>query len=187
MKRINIFGTSEKLMEFGPRQITRLLNHKCDSLGINSFTLKYPRVDYWLFSDQNMVEKIEESGVYDNQKIICSVWASWKINKTLGWNVHELFERNNIQNEVNNSGWLALWWAVKEGYTHANLYGVLDGEYRRAANGNVYYKNAIEGERFIEGKLFDRFLKDVETGFNGRIKICRPLLESSEEVISSEN
>lgn len=181
MKRINIFGTSEKVEELGAIKINRLLDLKSDSLGINQFPVEYPNVDYWLFNDQTIVEKIEEKHAYKGQKIITSRWANM-VMKNKNWNIHELYERNCIPNDVNNSGWLALWWAVKEGYTHLYLYGILDGDYRKAANGNVYYTNTFEEVRCMPEKIYNRLLSDIETGFGGRAKICRPLLKSLEEV-----
>lgn len=182
MKKINIFGTSEKIKELGAAKLDRLLALKTDSLGINQFPIYHPNVDFWLFNDQCMVEKIEKENAYKNQKIISSRWAHL-VFKDKNWNIHELYERNEIENDVNNSGWLALWWAVKEGYTHINLYGIMDGKYVERSDGNVLYYNMFAGEHIMSAQVYNRLLKDIESGFNKRAKICRPLLEFSDAQI----
>jgi hypothetical protein len=178
MKKINIFGTSEKIKELGSSRITRLLvRKKADNLGINQFPIFYPDVDFWLFNDQCMVEKIEKENAYKNQKIISSRWAHFAF-KDKNWNVHDLYERNDIPNDVNNSGWLAIWWAVKSGYTHIDLYGVMDGKYTMRSDDNVLYHNMFAGEHIMNIKTYNRLLEDIESGFNGRVKITRPLLNT---------
>jgi hypothetical protein len=188
MKRINIFGSSEKLNELGEAAINRLLNLKTPSLGLNHFPLHYPNVDYWLFSDQSMVEKIQEQNAYKDQKIITNqhIYKNMLTNK--GWEVEEIFEPNDIQGSIGNSGWYACWWAIQKGFTHLYLYGILDGNYSELASGDTAYIDIFtEEKRFFQDKKYQKFKADVENNFGGVIKICRPLAQFTAAATESIN
>jgi hypothetical protein len=181
--KINIFGSSEKLEEMGAAKIARLLSSKTPSIGINHFPNHYPNVDCWLFVDGQMVERMD----YKGQKIItCEFVYNNYLEKKPKYNVIDRFEPNNIQGSIGNSAFYAIWWAVKEGYTNINLYGILDGEYKQLANGNTAYKNIFSGEHIFQDKKYQKFKEVVETGYYGKAKICRPLLKCSDVQIESK-
>lgn len=189
LKRINIFGSSEKLLELGDEGIKKLLSPKTPSIGINHFPIHYPDVDYWIFSDGSTIEKIEQNNAYKGQKILTNehIYKNYFKNKK-NWEIADTFEPNGIAGHIANSGWFALWWAVKQGYKSAYLYGVMDGDnYKQMANGNTEYNNIFDKKHIFQNKGYEKFKKVIETGFNGRIKIYQPLLKSLDVQTESES
>lgn len=176
MRKIIIFGSSEKTFELGRRKLSQLLN-SYTTIGLNDFGLRNP-VDYILLSDTSMGDKIIESGLYKGQKILTNRHCyKHKFKNKPQFNVAETFEPNGIEGSIANSAFYAIWWAVKEGYTHIDLYGVLDADnYIQVANGNVYGYNSITGNKtcFDDNQYY--VLKTlIENNWNGKVKICRPL------------
>ena len=174
MSRINIFGSSETLEE-REKEIRRILSLKSSSIGINQFPIKYPNVDYWIFSDEHTIKEIINLNAYKGQRIITNRYIYNKYAKVLDWKFENPFEPNHIPDHIANSGWFAIWWAIVRGYTDMHLYGVLDGKYTRKPNGDMIFKNIFKGDHIMKGKDYTKFISHIESGFNKRIKICQPL------------
>jgi hypothetical protein len=126
--------------------------------------------------DTSMPENINTANAYKGQGILTNYHVYKHCIKPRNWKIAGLFEPNSVQGHVMNSGWFACWWAITQGYKHIYLYGVMDGEYSHKANGDSSYTNIFEGSHIFQNKGYDKFLKDIESGFNGRAKISRPLL-----------
>jgi hypothetical protein len=178
MKEINIFGTSEKIMNSEEPFVEGLLNSNVPSLGINTFVEKYPNVTYWLFYDPIVMEFVKEN--YRKQKLIThnDVYNKYFIGDTK-YTFETIFHVLDVGECRGNSGLCALWWAVNNGFDKINLYGVLDSDlgYEKLANGNYKYYNAFTNEYHQDRKI--GLLKElIENGFNGRAEICQPLKSS---------
>lgn len=176
MKQINIFGSSEKLLELEDVKILQILK-SCESIGINNFGLKYP-TDYILFSDTPIAEIVANNGT--EQKILTNYFNyRWYFKDKPEFKVAGHWEPNSIEGSISNSAFYALWWAVKTGYTHINLYGIMDSDhYPIRANGscrvqNIYSKN---GETLFALNEVGTLKRLIENGFNNKVIINRPLL-----------
>jgi len=55
-----IFGTSPFITEFGADNINYLINNYT-SIGINSFGLNYPDIEYWIWSDYNLYDSYKNN------------------------------------------------------------------------------------------------------------------------------
>ena len=176
IKRINIFGSSDKIKVLGAERINRLLSLNIPSIGINHFVNHYPDVDYFIFLDSKTLDGVN----YQGQKILTNnhIYKNCLKNNEK-YNVAGTFEPNGIYKCVMNSGWFACWWAIQQGYTHIYLYGVMDGDnYKHCSNGKSIYNNVFtknKEQHCFNNKEFFKFEKDIETGYNKGIKIFRPL------------
>lgn len=176
MSRINIFGGSEALLG-KESYIQETLSSKSPSIGVNHFPFKYPNVDYWIFNDASMINKIKTAGVYKNQKIITNRYVAFYHLKSLNWDIACIFEPNDISNCLLNSGWLAIYWAIINNYTNIYLYGILDGKYDCDSSNDIIYKNTFESNHKFKYKKYVKFKDDVENNFYiDSITINRPLL-----------
>jgi hypothetical protein len=174
MNTINIFGSSEKLLELGDVTISQLLKSN-KSIGINNFGIKY-QTDYILFSDTPMADLVKKN--YNGQIILTNYHCyKYFFKNNPEYIVGGYWEPNSIEGSVSNSAFFALWWAVNNGYTNINLYGILDSdEYITRANGDVRCLNIYSGKETIFQNNQYLVLKElIENGFNGRANIQRPL------------
>lgn len=178
MNRINIFGSSERLEELGDKGIKRILALKSPSIGINMFINRYPEVDYFCFTDSCTLDKVN----YQGQKIITNRFINnMYLKKDPKYNIECIFEPNHIPESIANSAFFAIWYAVKQGYKNIHLYGILDGDYIKLANGEYSYKHMYEkGTYTFQHKRYSQLLNIVETGYFGKANIVRPLLKEKE-------
>jgi hypothetical protein len=176
MKQINIFGSSEKLLELEDVKILQLLKSS-PSIGINRFGLKYP-TEYILFSDTPMAEDVFNSKT--KQKILTNYFCyKYYFKNHPEYNVAGYWEPNSIEGSIGNSSFFALWWCVQNKFTHVNLYGILDSdEYVTRANGKCIATNiyAPTQQTTFNDNQFNVLKNLIDTGFNGEILIKRPLL-----------
>jgi len=175
MKRINIFGSSPRLKEAGPDYINKVLSLKSPSIGINHFPNVYPNVEYWLFSDYRTAARMK----YNGQKILTNINVK---NKLLDaeypdWKVVDTWHHLYISENINNSAFYAIWWAVKSGYTNIYLYGIHDDIYNEVASGDIIYNSMFSPKlkRKFDGNNFKRLEKIIESGYDNRARIHRPL------------
>ena len=177
MSRINIFGCSEVLLGKGPH-IQEILSLNSPSIGVNHFPIHYSDVDYWIFNDVNMVEKIKTAEAYKGQQIITNRYIAFYYLNKLNWDIACIFEPNDISNCLLNSGWLAVYWAIINNYTDIYLYGILDGNYNDSKSNDINYKNLFESNHIFKYKKYLKFKDDIENNFYTEgVTIHRPLYQ----------
>ena len=175
MKRINIFGTGEKINLLGEARINRLLARP--SIGINEFPVHYPNVDYWLFTDSAFAEKIIYTDIYKGQKIITCDHVYKNFFKNKDYNIGGIFEPNAYTAKTGNSGYYAIEWAIQQGYTKASLYGVMDSINYEKSGFEIIANHFYGAPSKIPAYKWQNFQNHINTNFNGRMSISRPLLK----------
>jgi hypothetical protein len=187
MMKINIFGTGEKINILGEARINRLLSRPTISIGINAFPVYYPNVDYWLFTDSAFAERIIYTDIYKGQKIITCDHVYKSQLKGLDFNIGGIFEPNEYTAKTGNSGYYAIEWAIQQGFKKASLYGVMDSvDYEKDGleiTANHFYGTPSR----IPAYKWDNFKKHIDSNFNGRIELSRPLLKYTDAQTKSEN
>ncbi len=144
---IIIFGTSPFISNFGDENINYLID-KYDSIGINSFGIRYNNIKYWIWADYNLYNYFKPH--IKNHKLILSKSAYIKEASKYsdGLNIEYVFDGQSgeISHDLNSNKLLmfktsahpAINYAYLKGYKNIILCGVdltcnwnhFDGDYK---------------------------------------------------------
>jgi len=200
MDTIQIFGCSDRINELGDSIPDILKKKKHPSIGLNRFPEFFPFVDYWLFVDSAMADRIVNGEIYKNQQILTCrhIYNFWFKNRPefrfhTGMScekrskaplsslpLRNIFEPNDLELKIGNSAYYALEWAVSQGYKRALLYGILDSDYAQTGK-DIKFKHFFGGSGTFPAYKFPELKQAVESNLNGRIEIIRPLRIAGKE------
>jgi len=165
---VNIFGSSERIEEMEAEDLKSRLK-SCDlSIGVNSF-FKYYNCDYGCFLDISVLKRLVNNNLLYEKYI-----SNLRFKGTL-YNKKNIFY-DVLPDSILSSGYYAIKGAIKLGAKKINLYGIMDGDYTKLANGDIKYYNCFKkGYNKISSKNYKNFNHDIENNFYSDVIIERPL------------
>lgn len=155
---LRIFGCSDKINDLNLHSL--LIGHT--NFGLNLFPCFGAQTTYWLYLDHPQFG----SRVYIKKDLAYKPYLKFIQN----------FEDENHKGLFGayTSATFALDFAIKEGYKRAELYGILDGDYKFLDNGEVEYKHFYDNKVHTMHENCLQSWKNEIMSYNNRIEIVIP-------------